>query len=327
MTYKFEGIDNCNIIVSPAYDYAKLLEINSVKRFIVALNNLVERHSRFLIFWGTFKDESFLLKHYATENQHGSVLFWIGDEHGNIPSQEVFRRFACVFKVHLRDKDALCLRNGVNVYRPGLHHFPLLTVDDVPVFPVLPYSERNCSIYFSGNLNKNRFPLFASLSKTMTFSEALAGWLVRHNVIGKSRFFEKTFRGKSFDFSSSYSHSSISFYDGFNNGDEYAIYARKLQNSKIVLSPCGFSSTECFRLYEAMRQGCIVITEPLPHSLFYLNAPVVTLFSWDSLPEIFGTECLLSQYDPQTIRQYYDEYLSPEGIAKYVAAILRESFC
>ena len=324
MAYKFEGIDNCSIIVSPAYDFEKLMEIKSVRQFMIALNGLLTRNFRFFVFWGTFEDESFLLEHCDTKSQCENVLFWIGDEHGNIPSPEVFSRYSCVFKVHLRDKDAVCLMDGVNVYRPGLYHFPLLTVDDVPVLPVQPYSERNCFVYFNGNLNKNRFTLFAALSKAMTFLEASAGWLALHNVRGSSRFFEKVFRGKSFDFSDSYPHSSISFYNGFNNGDDYAVYARKLQNAKVVLSPCGFSSTECFRLYEAMRQGCIVITEPLPRTSFYLNAPVLTLASWDDLNEVLCSESVLSRYDPLEIRRYYDGYLSPEGIAGYVAAILCE---
>lgn len=102
------------------------------------------------------------------------------------------------------------------------------------------------------------------MNKKATLLARLDNFLLKNNLRGGNRLYECCFMNKSFDISSLYDNAYIRFYSGFNNGDDYNKYAYYLQNSKIVLSPKGFHSTECFRFYEAMRQGCIVITEELP---------------------------------------------------------------
>ncbi|MCM1372460.1 MAG: hypothetical protein NC113_05950 [Bacteroides sp.] len=275
----------------------------------------------YYVFWGFIEDEHVLIKetsNYAKDKKN--VLFWIGDEEGCIPSDIVFQRFNWVFKVHLRNENSIQRINGVNVYRKGLYHFPLLTIDDVPELEVLPFNKRKHDVYFCGNLNKNRFPLFYSLKEKKTMKEVLVNFLLRYNIRGGVRLFRHWFEGKTFDLSDKNTH--IQFYSGFNQGADYKTYARFLQNSRIVLSPCGFHSTECFRFYEALRQGCIVITEPLPNVECYKDAPCITINSWKELPSILSDQERLNNFTPQTIRSFYDERLSITGIAKYVFNII-----
>lgn len=325
MIYKLEGISNVTIIVAPSYKYESLLELRSLRKFCKELNTLLlnKEHFQFYIFWGTITEENVLLNEtedYSKEKNN--VLFWIGDEEGYIPSDTVFSRFNYVFKVHLKNRDAIKIKNGINIYRPGLYHFPLLTIDDVPELPILPFSERKYNIYFCGNLNGNRVPFYIALNKKASLLAYLDNFLLKHNLRGADKLYKFCFRNKSFDISSLYDNAYIRFYSGFNNGDDYNKYAYYLQNSKIVLSPKGFHSTECFRLYEAMRQGCIVITEELPKVPCYKNAPCITINNWKDLPNIINNSQLLNSFSPDKIKTFYDKMLSPYGIAKYVFNIL-----
>lgn len=330
MIYRIADISNATIIVAPSYQYEKLLELKSLKKFCEELNSLLqnEKQFQFYIFWGFIKDENVLLNETANySKEKTNVLFWIGDEEGYMPSNAVFSRFNYIFKVHLKNKDAIDIKNGINIFRPGLYHFPLLTIDDVPELPILSFSERKYSIYFCGNLNKNRVPFYIALNKRASLLARLDNFMLKHNLRGADRLYEYCFRNKSFDISSLYDNAYIRFYSGFNNGDDYNKYAYYLQNSKIVLSPKGFHSIECFRLYEAMRQGCIVITEPLPHVWCYKDAPCITIDSWKDLSSILLDNAqVFDKLSPTEIRKYYEERLSVQGIANYVGSILNYKF-
>lgn len=327
MIYKVEDISNATIIVAPSYKFEDLLELKSLKKFCKELNTLLQNREyfQFYIFWGRIQEENVLLDETLNSSKENiNILFWIGDEEGYIPSENVFVRFNYVFKVHLKNKDAIEIKNGINIFRPGLYHFPLLTIDDVPELPILPFCERKYSIYFCGNLNKNRIPFYIALNKKATLLARLDNFLLKNNLRGGNRLYECCFMNKSFDISSLYDNAYIRFYSGFNNGDDYNKYAYYLQNSKIVLSPKGFHSTECFRFYEAMRQGCIVITEELPKVPCYKNAPCIIINKWTDLPNTINNNQLLDSFSSNEIKNFYDKMLSPYGIAKYVFNILMQ---
>lgn len=328
MIYKFDHIENVIIIVSHSYKYEELLELKSLNLFCRTLNQLMNEDLdyQYYVFWGNIEEEAVLLHEADCSKGKKYVLFWIGDEKGCIPSDLVFERFNWIFKVHLRDKDAVKCNNGINVYKKGLFHFPLLTIDEVPVLPVLPFNNRKYDLCFCGNLNRNRFPLYASLKKKLNVYECLVEFLLSHNIKGGMRLFKTFFEGKTFDFSNVYKNAYIHFYSGFNKGADYDSYAWLLQNSRIVLSPCGFHSTECFRFYEAMRQGCIVITEKLPNVYCYQNAPCITIDTWKNLSLVLSDTNFFEHFTPETITQFYNERLSITGIADYVVKVLKKEF-
>lgn len=319
-----EGFKNLVVIVSSSYKFDSLLELESFKSFFFDLNKLLDFNSNyhFHVFWGMKNEENVLLDQVEIISNKLNVLFWIGDEEGYIPSDYVFKRFKYVFKVHLRDRDAIKIENGINVYRDGLFHFPLLTIDEVPELPILPLAKRKHNLYYCGNLNKNRLPFYLVLNRKAKLYEYLIAFLLKYNLRGGDRLFNVCYNGKSFDLSNFYSNSYIKFYSGFNNGDDYKTYAKFLQNSKIVLSPTGFYSTECFRFYEAMRQGCIVITEGLPNVECYKGAPCIRLKNWKTLSSVLSDKELIDSFSSDYIKDFYNKKLSPNAIAKYVNDIL-----
>lgn len=58
--------------------------------------------------------------------------------------------------------------------------------------------------------------------------------------------------------------------------------SRALMNAKVSLAPRG-TSLETFRVFEALRFGCVVIGDRLPRHWFYEGAPVIQLSRWSEL--------------------------------------------
>ena len=77
----------------------------------------------------------------------------------------------------------------------------------------------------------------------------------------------------------------------FPNADkppEVPNYSEKLMNTKICLSPRG-TSLETFRYFEALRYGCVLISEPIPSHSFYRDSPAIYLNNWDKLPYLLNS--------------------------------------
>jgi hypothetical protein len=59
-------------------------------------------------------------------------------------------------------------------------------------------------------------------------------------------------------------------------------YSEKLMDTKICLVPRG-ASLETYRFFEAIRYGCIVVTEALPSRWFYNDSPAIKITDWSNL--------------------------------------------
>jgi len=104
-------------------------------------------------------------------------------------------------------------------------------------------------------------------------------------------------------------------------------YSTQMMDSKICLVPRG-TSLETFRYFEALRYGCVLVTERLSQRWFYHNSPAVQVNSWSELPTLI--EQLLS--DPGLLHQKHREALhdwqtvcSPERTGHFMAERIREA--
>lgn len=64
-------------------------------------------------------------------------------------------------------------------------------------------------------------------------------------------------------------------------------YSDRLMAARICLAPRG-NSPDTLRLFEGMRYGCIVLSDPLPRHWFYTGAPIVQVAQWRRVPEILS---------------------------------------
>jgi hypothetical protein len=62
-------------------------------------------------------------------------------------------------------------------------------------------------------------------------------------------------------------------------------YSEQIMNAKICLAPRG-TAFETYRFFEAIRYGCIVITEALPSHWFYEGSPAIQVKDWEDLSKV-----------------------------------------
>lgn len=121
--------------------------------------------------------------------------------------------------------------------------------------------------------------------------------------------------------------SKIRFTKGFKGGFPISEYLLMLSQSKIVLCPKGFHSTECFRHYEALKQGCIVISEKLSDSYLYNNSPIIQLDNWNGIRKIVNDllqdESLLMKKSEESLR-WYENVMSEKATAMYVLSKIEQ---
>lgn len=306
---KYKHSDNI-IFYSEDYELPKtkmdFTAIVSSLSYIEKNTKAIYERCVFHVIWG---GGNFNFSAVETEKNMINILLWIADELGKIPSKEIRKRFDYIFKNHLRKEI------------PNSNVFPLPLFTPLPNLPQKgePILCRKYNAFFSGNLNKNRILLLWGL-QGMPRLLAKGLYLVSC-VKGFGRLFSMIYCGKQYDFSHKIDNSIIKFTDGFYHGFSPKEYAALTSRAKIVLNPRGFHSTECFRMYEAMAAGCVVISEKLPPLRIYKNIPIIQVNDWCSLynkvRDILGdTEKMQSMSN--RAYQYYCKNLSSEGIAQYI---------
>lgn len=176
---------------------------------------------------------------------------------------------------------------------------------------IIPIKERLFNTTFTGCLNRNRIEL-ASLVTNIPIK-----W------IGLGLLFYKKFTLKILNNLVKYKYPMdyYQFNDGFNNGLDEEDYNFILRNSKIALCPKGWVNTETFRLYEAMKWGCVVISEELPDRSYYKDIPIIKVKDWrEGLKisnELINNKTKLEEMSKKTL-QYYKDNLSPQATANLI---------
>lgn len=293
-----------------------------VKEVLHALDNQMPDFKRYNFVF--FSGNAGMRPSMMNSSLPNKVLIQWEDQLGTEPDEDVMKAFVQVFKTHLRHRSSKY---------PNLHSYPLGIPYKVEEKDIIPIEQRQTSVFYAGNLNDNRLLFYHSilhcchhslikkvisllLAKCMgCFSEK--GRFRNINLRIKSLIFKKGLT----EFDNMYGNSIIRFTRSFQAGFTPEEYAGLLSQSKIVLSPRGFFNTECFRFYEALRQGCVVITEKLPPTDYYDNSYYVEVDNWMGIETVI--ENLLS--NPQKLKtmqeyglKYYREKLSPEGVARYI---------
>lgn len=98
-------------------------------------------------------------------------------------------------------------------------------------------------------------------------------------------------------------------------------YSEKMMNTKVCLVPRG-TTLETYRLFEAVRYGCVVITEVLPPRWFYDGAPIIQIGSWDNLENVLSkllsNQVLLQTLHEQSL-EWWQTKCSEEAVGRYIA--------
>lgn len=97
-------------------------------------------------------------------------------------------------------------------------------------------------------------------------------------------------------------------------------YSRLLMDTKVALAPRG-TSFETFRYFEAMRAGCVVITEALPSRWFYDGSPAIQVGDWSELAGIL-TDLLQDPGELERLHQasllWWQTVCSEEAVGAFI---------
>ncbi len=120
----------------------------------------------------------------------------------------------------------------------------------------------------------------------------------------------------------------LSFTDNFGASldTDAHVYSEKMMNTKICLIPRG-TSLETFRFFEAIRYGCIAITEGLPSRWFYDGNPAIQLKDWEELEmtlENLLSDRQLMQKKSQESLDWWNSKCSESSVGYYMSQKINE---
>ena len=300
------GHKNLHYEQNSHYPFYELNESEFIKKIFVELREMMGI---------SFFDYEFFIfsNHDVSKKPHSvnfhsekkKVLLYFSDEQGQNPKDFSDEYFA-IFKSYLPKETAL----------PNVFPLSLGYVKDVPEVAVVPFEERVYNVFFSGNLNTNRIDFYRSLS------------CLKYLIPSKKFVFKSLcnllLKTKS-DFSNYFPDSIIKFNGKFRSGLNPLKYGEILVHSKVALCPKGFSSPECFRHYESIRAGCIVISEKLPDNELYRNSPIIQVENWDQGLEIvrglLKNENKMKEIHLKTLA-WWENKLSERATANYITHCL-----
>jgi hypothetical protein len=180
--------------------------------------------------------------------------------------------------------------------------------------PILPMHDRQLDSFFSGEVNshyeRNDYRYWTSTSKVvarrqlfkvldqMQKSSAENDWNILGNEIDAAR-----------------TNLDAAGYGG---------YSERMQQSRICIAPRG-SVAETYRIFEGLRSGCLVMTNPLPHAPYLDDAPLILVDNWRELPKLLRKYArdlpTLERYS-KAGRQWWDDHCAEQVIGKHVAGAL-----
>ncbi len=243
------------------------------------------------------------------------ILIYISDETASTPLH-LCKYFWAIFKSYLPNDDY------IDRY---LFPFPLGYMRGLKQLPIVPIGDREFNIFFSGNLNTKRYGLHRSLYKMNSILGLLPA--ISQRIDKKiDKIVREDF--KQIDFSNKFPNSYIRFTNGFMKGLDVTTYGNMLYNSKIVICPRGYDRSETFRHFEAMRAGCIIISEPLPKTRLYRGSPIIELETWTDLQktvkELLNSPTRLNELHQQTL-DWWNNVCSEKATAMYIKEQLLRS--
>jgi hypothetical protein len=304
-----------NILFEGGAEFEQLCEAQYFRDVFNALSRIMkERFKDYLFFilqGDNFRDGLPSSMYFETDKK--KVLIFISEESGKTP-YHLSPYFHAIFKEYL-PLDKFCVTNIFN--------FPLGCVKDVQKLPIIPINDRRYNLFFSGNLNHGRVGLYRSLLFKHYSQSA-----VNHShfyFLSRKSLLKTIVLGLKSNFDHRFPDSYLRFTNGWKKGLSPEKYSEILSNSKIVLCPTGVISSECFRHYEAMRAGCVIISDKLPKTYFYKESPIIQINDWREglkiAAELQNNPGELERRSRLTL-DWYEKRCSEEGVARYMEQCL-----
>tara|TARA_R110002074_G_scaffold69755_6_gene162368 strand:+ start:190 stop:1089 length:900 start_codon:yes stop_codon:yes gene_type:complete len=256
------------------------------------------------------------LEFYVTANKaqlpeyKDKIVFLLGDEHYTVPTY--YNKVKLIFKNYFgEDIEFTNNLKKIRKYKDfNIYGMPLPPVayynEDFKISP-MPFEERPIDILFRGNGNSR--PEFYSYITEKFVPLVKEG---RFKKLKCNISFGTKFR----DIDSS-------------NGRDPTTFVTEMAISKICLCPRG-TSVETFRHTEALRSGCIIISEKLPEAEYYKDCPFYIVDKqWTRLPQILdeifnpdNEEKNLNMH--KKMLQLWEDRFSEKAVANNIVSIVKK---
>lgn len=286
----------------------KINETKHINELLLALSKNKDFEKYNFIFCCSNKNEIYESTYSPLPRK---ILFIWGDTLGRIPLKEVMENHLYVFKAHMSPE---------NLHYHNFFAYPLGIPKNIELQPIEDINSRSIDVFFSGNLNNNRKVFLTEILQNRRFLYFIS-LILRIPKLGNilKPFFINAFFC---NLDKTRKNAIIRFTQSFQSGFQASEYSKILSKSKIILSPKGFDDAECFRFYEATRQGCVVITEKLPtHDFYNYKDAYIEVNNWKNInkliDELLENPARLKKISENAII-YYNQKLSPKGIAQYI---------
>lgn len=228
------------------------------------------------IAWGPRYDEfDFLIYQHQVYSQmpafcrtgNNVILIFLSDEEGKIPS-DICSSFFAILKTYW----------PIEERRANIISFPIGYSNSSKHLSFIPFEKRMFDVGYAGNFFPNRLDFFRQFSNLKHFPPFPLPTLLLKRIYW--HVLTRLIRFKPCDYNEWIPNSRIHFSSGFAKGLPRDEYARIISNSRIALCPKGFISTECFRLFETMSLGCVIIASELPPTFWFKGSPIIIQKNW-----------------------------------------------
>jgi hypothetical protein len=263
--------------------------INILKRKLKGFNDYL-----FVIYGNNGNDLP--LSRFIQHNK--KILIWRSNENKLNHVSELKKQYKHIFTNYHWDSD------NTTSLQLGCH-------SDTKNKTIIPIKERLFNTTFVGCLNRNRVQIISELLNVNS------KWIALGMLFNKKLTLKVINQILKYKYNNDY----YQFNDGFNNGMNGEDYNFILKNTKIALVPKGWVNTETFRLYEAMKWGCVVISEELPTRTYYKDIPIIQVKNWKEGLRIANkliTDIPKLERMSKANKEYYKRNLSIEATAELI---------
>jgi len=176
---------------------------------------------------------------------------------------------------------------------PKVLPIPLGYNGHVPALPVKTLTKRNRTVFFSGRKLHRRK---AALNQLDTLKENMPDEV----------YCQKT--------------------KGCANGLNPREYAIMLYESQVAVAPEGNFSNITFRLFEALRQGAVPVTPPLPNTWYFEHFPGFQLSDWAELKSVIKEVQRQPEGRQEKMLHYYRTTIAGPAVAAKIAETIK-AYC
>lgn len=187
--------------------------------------------------------------------------------------------------------------------------------------PLKPFWEREHDLYFSGSVSNKVYPWYTAQHWLRTPKD-----VARSSMVHAMRELQDDRPDLHIEIDTRSSYVPQSKERGKNVTERS--YSEMMMDTRICPVPRG-TQLETPRLFEALRYGCVVITEPLPDRWYTRELPAVVVHDWADMPEVVSDlvdDANRLEALHEASLQWWEDMCSEEAVGQYMADQLNGVF-